>query len=76
MVPAAARIRGGQAPFPQGESIRSRRNSAAVVTAIVSAGIWFSCPAAQKIHSPWAVGVAAFLIAYPIYRLACYGSES
>jgi hypothetical protein len=54
----------------------SRRNSAAVVTAILAAGIWFSCPAAKKIHSPLAVGVAAFLIAYPIYRLACYGSES
>jgi hypothetical protein len=48
----------------------SRRNTAAIFTAIVTAGIWFSCPAATKIQSPWAVGVAAFLIAWPIYRLA------
>jgi hypothetical protein len=53
----------------------SRRNSAAVVTAILTAGIWFSWPAAKKVHSPWAVGAAAFLIAYPIYRLAYKGPE-
>jgi hypothetical protein len=47
----------------------SRQNLAAVVTAILTAGIWFSCPAATKVHSPWAVGTASFLIAYPIYRL-------
>ena len=47
----------------------SRRNRAAVVTAILTAGIWFCSPAARKVHSPWAVGTAAFLIAWPIYRL-------
>jgi hypothetical protein len=47
----------------------SRRNMAAVVTAILTMCIWFSCPAAGKIQSPWAVGVAAFLIGFPIYRL-------
>jgi len=42
------------------------RNTAGVFTAILTAGIWLSCPAAQKVQSPLAVGVAAFLIAYPI----------
>jgi hypothetical protein len=45
------------------------RNTAAIVTAILTAGIWFSCPAATKVQSPWAVGLAAALIGWPIYRL-------
>jgi hypothetical protein len=58
----------------EAESIMSR-NSAAVLTAILAAGIWFSCPAAKHVQSPWAVGAAAFLIAYPIYRLAYRGPD-
>jgi hypothetical protein len=46
------------------------RNTAAIFTAIVTACIWLSCPAAVKVQSPWAVGVAAFVIAWPVYRLA------
>jgi hypothetical protein len=51
------------------------RNSAAVFTAILTAGIWFSCPAAKKVHSPLAVGTVAMLIAYPTYRLLYKGPE-
>jgi hypothetical protein len=51
------------------------RNTAAIFTAILTAGIWFSCPAATKVQSPWAVGLAAALIGWPIYRLACKGTQ-
>lgn len=44
-------------------------NTAAVVTVILTVGILFCGPLAGQVCSPWAVGVAAFLIASPIYRL-------
>jgi hypothetical protein len=50
-------------------------NHAAIFTAILTAGIWLCCPAAGKVQSPWAVGVAAFLIGSTIYRLLYKGPE-
>lgn len=44
-------------------------NHAAIVTVILTVGIWSICPAAMKPHSPAAIGLGTFLIAYPIYRL-------
>jgi hypothetical protein len=46
-----------------------RTRVAAIVTAILTAGIWLCCPAARKVQSPLVHGLAAFLIAWPIYRL-------
>jgi hypothetical protein len=50
-----------------------RMRRAAIFAAVATAGLWLTCPAGQKVQSPWAVGVAAFLIAWPIYRLAYKG---
>jgi len=45
------------------------RNTAAVLTAILTIGIVFCGPLAGQVRSPWAVAVAAFLSASAIYRL-------
>lgn len=45
------------------------KNTAAIVTAILTVFIWFRCPVASKIHSPLVHGLAGCLIASPIYRL-------
>jgi hypothetical protein len=34
-------------------------------------GIWFSCPASQKIQTPAIHGLAGVVIGWPIYRLVC-----
>jgi hypothetical protein len=49
------------------------RNTAAVITAILTMAIWFSMPISRKVHSPLAHATAAAVISFPIYRLLCNG---
>jgi hypothetical protein len=49
------------------------RNAAAVITVILTVGIWVICPASLKPRSSPAIAMVTALIAYPIYRLLYRG---